>query len=237
MRISVTCSGCKTRLRILDDRAGTIFACPRCSTAISVPIAGATPFPRSSALPIPAAEDCATPGLKPTPGEFTSEKDGPPDGDREIKLSAERERQKNLKIGLLGAALMAAFLCGFFLLIGAAGNWENDTAAWLAAGCFLTACVPLLILLVGLAEACSSCRLWWASSLYNRELIGEEKQLRRSSVTQTDQHFDSDGRACGSTMRSVPVLVMVVRKTFREHYICRHCGHRWERIRSEEKVQ
>jgi hypothetical protein len=38
MAIVVLCSGCKTRLTLGDDRAGTTFNCPRCDGLIGVPV-------------------------------------------------------------------------------------------------------------------------------------------------------------------------------------------------------
>ncbi len=44
MPIVLLCPGCKTRLTVGDDRAGTTFGCPRCATPISVPVVeSATP--------------------------------------------------------------------------------------------------------------------------------------------------------------------------------------------------
>lgn len=45
MPIVVLCPGCKTRLTVGDDRAGTSLGCPRCATAIRVPAAVTPPPP------------------------------------------------------------------------------------------------------------------------------------------------------------------------------------------------
>ena len=38
MPITLFCPGCRTRITLGDDRAGTAVACPKCATAISVPL-------------------------------------------------------------------------------------------------------------------------------------------------------------------------------------------------------
>ena len=41
MAIVVFCPGCRVRLTLGDDRAGTTFGCPKCKTPISLPRAAA----------------------------------------------------------------------------------------------------------------------------------------------------------------------------------------------------
>lgn len=38
MAIIILCPDCKTRLTLGDDRAGETFECPRCDTAITIPM-------------------------------------------------------------------------------------------------------------------------------------------------------------------------------------------------------
>lgn len=64
MAIILRCPGCSTRLTIDDDRAGTVFDCPNCDSAINVPLP-ATPIP---ATPVPDSADSS-----PTPTKFCHE--------------------------------------------------------------------------------------------------------------------------------------------------------------------
>ena len=45
MTITLHCPGCTTRLTFGNDRAGTSFSCPRCTSAIHVPLASPSPAP------------------------------------------------------------------------------------------------------------------------------------------------------------------------------------------------
>ena len=52
--ITLLCPGCKTRLTLGDDRAGTTLPCPKCGTAISAPVAARpVPPPRPATPPLP----------------------------------------------------------------------------------------------------------------------------------------------------------------------------------------
>lgn len=61
MAIVVVCPGCKVRLTLGDDRAGTTLPCPKCGTIISVPAPPAPPPP-----PVPPSDPQARAGQPPS---------------------------------------------------------------------------------------------------------------------------------------------------------------------------
>jgi hypothetical protein len=128
MPITLLCPGCKTRLTVGDDRAGTTFNCPKCSTAISVPVVVPAPAPSPVAVDFedgmsPPSPAPAPPGPEPSPRPRpTPEPDGedePPPGYR-----PRRRRRKKAGVGLWIVFGVCAVVTAAVLVVGV-GYWTG----------------------------------------------------------------------------------------------------------------
>lgn len=94
MPITILCPGCKTRLTLDDYRAGTTFGCPKCATAINVPIvveSPPTPLPPPPAPPVPRPLPPAPP---PTVFDLEPEEEEEEEEDEEVDSLAARYRRR-----------------------------------------------------------------------------------------------------------------------------------------------
>jgi hypothetical protein len=108
MSITLICPGCKTRLSVGEDRAGTTFDCPKCFTRISVPvIERATP-------PAPAPEPVREIDYEPEP-ESAPEPDRPRERDYEPDPDYVPRRRKKSGVNMI--AVTGVAILGVLALI------------------------------------------------------------------------------------------------------------------------
>jgi predicted Zn finger-like uncharacterized protein len=69
MPVQLTCSGCKTTLKVRDDLAGRKVKCPKCASVLTVPDEG-----QDATEIIPGMDEAVTEGPRPTPAKSKPEK-------------------------------------------------------------------------------------------------------------------------------------------------------------------
>lgn len=107
MAIVVICPSCKVRLTLGDDRAGTIFSCPRCAAAISV--SASTP---SATPPPPSVRPAAVPSASPLPAPLPAPA-RPVDEESPVVGSGKpwvHNRRRVLVVGMLLLVALSTFI-------------------------------------------------------------------------------------------------------------------------------
>ncbi|MFA5034037.1 MAG: hypothetical protein WC614_13600 [bacterium] len=88
----------------------------------------------------------------------------------------------------------------------------------------------LIVLILGLKSRCPSCKKWWVRESNGREEIGREgdyKTVKRYDITR-----DKKGKEISRTERKEQVHI--TRVTYRNHYQCKNCHHKWTTISTSE---
>lgn len=166
MPIALLCPGCKTRLTVGDDRSGTTFTCPRCSTAISVPMTAPLPTPAPRPAPPPAPLPPPPPRRAPAPPPPVERDDS--DFDSGDAVSNDRpRRERDSKHSGLGMAsfLIAVVVGGLDIVLGlivvlnvAGSKGEPEVRGSVLGGAMALVClnclsIPACLTGVGLAIA------------------------------------------------------------------------------------
>ena len=155
MPLALLCPGCKTRLTVGDDRAGTSFVCPRCTPSISVPVVAKAP--PSAPPPLPPRAKPPTPAPPPerrTPAPVT-----PPPMEDERRRGGEHS---GLGVGSFVIAVLIVGLdavLGLIVVLNLAGSkGRSEVEGNLLGGVTALVClnclsIPLCLIGVGLAVA------------------------------------------------------------------------------------
>lgn len=130
--ITLICSGCKTRLTVGEDRAGTTFPCPRCTSAITVSVL-TSPQAEPSHRPVPPPLPSPPPRPNPAPKaaiEPPPEPKPPPSPKQKPKARTRRRKQERTR-SLLAviAAIMGSVLFLFVLVCGGGLYWVTRDSA------------------------------------------------------------------------------------------------------------
>lgn len=87
--------------------------------------------------------------------------------------------------------------------------------------------------IIGAWIGCPGCQRTWAREFQSQEHLGSSSGV--SLVSRRDYHSDRQGNIFGHTDRLEQVAV--VRSKYRFFWKCRHCGHEWATVQTQEREQ